>query len=226
MIARLMSAPTGTAAVAMFASLLVAGVAYAHKVNVFAYVDGNELVAEGYFSRSVKAVNSPVTVGDDRGRTLASAETNDKGIARFSIPEFGPFTGDLTVVLETGEGHRAEYTVSAGDLPRGPSREADSKKPRSDAESAKPPSPEKAPTEASESLSGRPSAGPTDPAQLEALLKKELEPIRKKLTRLERLLLERQNAGPSFQEIVGGIGWIFGMAGIAALILSRRRRSD
>jgi nickel transport protein len=44
-----------------------------------------------------------------------------------------------------------------------------------------------------------------------------------KLAPIKRAVLEQSEAGPGMREIVGGIGWIFGLVGIAAYFKSRSR---
>lgn len=44
-----------------------------------------------------------------------------------------------------------------------------------------------------------------------------------KLAPIKRTLLEQVEAGPGLREIIGGIGWIFGLVGVAAYFKSRSR---
>lgn len=44
-----------------------------------------------------------------------------------------------------------------------------------------------------------------------------------RLAPIRRALLEQDQRGPGLQEIIGGIGWIFGLVGIAAYFKSRPR---
>ena len=37
----------------------------------------------------------------------------------------------------------------------------------------------------------------------------------------QRMLVELKEQGPSFRDVVGGIGWIMGLVGLAAYFLSR-----
>jgi len=55
------------------------------------------------------------------------------------------------------------------------------------------------------------------------VLDKKLEPIVKMLGKQEKLLLEEKYGGPRMSDIIGGIGWIMGLAGLAAFFLSRNR---
>jgi nickel transport protein len=93
------------------------GVCLAHKINVFAIVEKDSLVVEGYFSGKVKAENSPVEVYDSTGAKVATGRTDTQGVCKINLAEIKPIKGDLKVVIATGDGHRAEYTVKAAEIP-------------------------------------------------------------------------------------------------------------
>jgi nickel transport protein len=48
----------------------------------------------------------------------------------------------------------------------------------------------------------------------------------KKLDPIMTMLLDQKSRGPSISDILGGIGYIIGLAGLAALIKSRSRKGD
>ncbi len=58
--------------------------ALAHKVNVFAYVEGDSVVVEGYFGGNVKAQDCPVEVYDEGGKKIHEGKTDKKGIYSFT----------------------------------------------------------------------------------------------------------------------------------------------
>ncbi len=93
------------------------GVCLAHKINVFAIVEKDSLVVEGYFSGKVKAENSPVEVYDSTGAKVATGRTDTQGVCKINLAEIKPIKGDLKVVIATGDGHKAEYTVKAAEIP-------------------------------------------------------------------------------------------------------------
>jgi nickel transport protein len=94
-----------------------AGECLAHKINVFAVVEKDSLVVEGYFPGNVKAQNSSVEVYDSSGTKVAQGKTDAKGICKISLADLKPIKGDLKVVIATGDGHRAEYVVKAAEIP-------------------------------------------------------------------------------------------------------------
>ena len=54
------------------------------------------------------------------------------------------------------------------------------------------------------------------------LMDDKLAPLFQKQATLEKLLLEDKFSGPKITDIIGGIGWIIGLAGIAAFFLSSK----
>jgi nickel transport protein len=197
--------------------LFFAGVqAQAHKVNVFAYVEGDRIVVDGYFSASVKAQDSKVEVFDETGKKIHEGKTNEKGIYSFKPGDLPPFSVDLKIVLDVGEGHKAEYILKAADIPTGV---------KSDAPSKQQPTKDKSEDANVPKIEG--STKVTDQnvstAAMETLLDKKLEPIVRMIGRQERLLLEQKSGGPSMTDIVGGVGWIMGLVGLTAFFWAGRR---
>jgi hypothetical protein len=94
-----------------------AGECLAHKINVFAVVEKDSLMVEGYFRGNVKAQNSSVEVYNSSGDKVAHGQTDTKGICKISLADLKPIKGNLKVVINTGDGHRAEYVVKAAEIP-------------------------------------------------------------------------------------------------------------
>jgi nickel transport protein len=176
--------------------------ALAHKVKVFAYLEAGALKGEGYMPGGGKAMNCPVKVLDAAGKLLAEGTTDREGAFTVALPQnLAPQAAPLTVVLEAGEGHRAEFQMTAQDLGL-----ADQ------AAAGKATAPE------------TPVAAPTgvgmDPAQLEKVVSKalsaQLGPIRAQMGRLA------DKDDVSVRDVVGGLGWILGLVGVLAWAKSRR----
>ena len=89
----------------------------AHKINVFAVVEKDSLMVDGYFPGNVKAQNSPVEVYDSSGAKIAQGRTDTAGVCKISLAEMKPIKGDLKVVISTGDGHKSEYVVKAAEIP-------------------------------------------------------------------------------------------------------------
>jgi len=200
----------------------------AHKVNVFAYVEGDRIVVEGYFSKSVKAQDCTVEVFDETGKKIHEGKTDKKGVHLFKLADLPAFAGGLKVVLDVGEGHKAEYVLSASDIPKSSNKDAPPKEQ----------SPKEQPSKQKSGEESRPAPVATATqsvdqtvltAALEAALDKKLDPLIRMLGKQERLILEQTQGGPRMSDIIGGVGWIMGLVGLAAFLWNRSRstkRSD
>ncbi len=183
--------------------------ALAHRVNVFAYVEGGEIVVECSYSKSKLVRNGAITVFEAvSGATLLQGTTNEEGLFRFPVPQQARESGsDLRILLQAGEGHQNEWIVAAAEFL-----------------GEKAPAPDAAVTAETGVDEEQGTASPPAPGLsrsdveevVGALLDARLAPIK-------RSLLEQSQRGPELREIIGGIGWIFGMVGIAAYFKSRPR---
>lgn len=199
----------------------------AHKVNLFAYVEGDEIIVEGYFSGSAKAMNCIVDVLDNTGKKLLEGKTDARGLCSFKVAEVPPVTGDLKFIIHAGQGHMADFTLPAADLPasiRGGSSASGAavKPPTVPVQSEK--AETNTPVRTAEVL---PPAGMDTGALkkvLDETLDARIQPLVKMLGNQQKMLLEQKDKGPSVVEILGGIGWIFGIFGTAAYF-SRAKRS-
>lgn len=201
---------------AMIWTLLMCTHVQAHKVNLFAYVEGDRIIVEGYFSAKSKAQNCAVEVFDEGGKKIGEGKTDQNGIYSFRLADLPAFSGGLKIVLEAGMGHKSDYTLSASDLPGSLTKDAP----------LKASSPEEKTDEALASSAAGTSQVVDQAALTEALEKvidKKLDPIVKMLGKQEKLLLEEKHGGPRLNDIIGGIGWIVGMVGLAAFFWGRNR---
>jgi nickel transport protein len=170
---------------------------WAHKVNVFAWVEGDTVFVEGYFPGGKKSQDSLVEVFNPAGTKLLEGRTNKKGEFSFKIPE----RTDLKIVLTSSMGHKNHFIVSARDF--GEVESAPSSPSQPFAESAK-----------------DSSAHPTDLSQLEGIIDKALD---RKLAPVIKLIRDTRKEGPSITEIVGGIGYIFGLFGLFMYFKNRKK---
>jgi nickel transport protein len=182
----------------------VASIASAHKVNVFAYVEGNQVYIQGYFSDGTKAKNSDVTVYGADGRELLKGQTNEEG--EFTFPSQGPGRG-LRIVLNAGMGHQAAYEIPADEMTDVPA-----------AAEVDPPASAKVATTGTDkparmvSDSGAPA--PLSEATVRKAVAEGVLPLAREISELK----ERRG----FSDIVGGIGLIVGILGVFAYFKARQ----
>lgn len=184
-----------------------ASVTSAHRVILFAYAEGDTVFTESYFSDGKRCQNSRIEVFDSQGNKLLEGKTDNKGEFSFTPPE----KTDLTIVLTASMGHKDEYTIPAGEL-RG---EAEGRPPALESHKA-----------AHEVFGGGNGSSPREltPRQVEQIRTVVEEALNEKLRPVMRLLSKHQSRGISFVQVMGGIGFIFGLMGIILYFKSRRGR--
>ena len=84
----------------------------AHRVNLFAWVEGDTVHLESKFSGGKKVKAGKIIVSDPQGNELVRGNTDEKGEYTFKIPQ----KTDLKIVLIAGTGHRAEWTITASEI--------------------------------------------------------------------------------------------------------------
>jgi nickel transport protein len=172
--------------------------ALAHKVTVFAWVEGDTVFTESKFSGGRTAVGAQVLVFDREGKQLLEGNTDDKGEFSFKIPKLT----DLRIVLNAGTGHRGEWTVPESEI-----------------------------REAGYVLEEKKGAAEPSQAMAIGLSREEIrdlidDSLDRKLRPIVRMMTESQSKGPSIHEIVGGIGYILGLMGVAIYFKNRGRKGS
>ncbi|TPW13097.1 MAG: hypothetical protein FD130_1634 [Halothiobacillaceae bacterium] len=102
-----------TQPLALLTALMVLTVSpptFAHKLNVFAYMEENALNIEGYFADGKKARNSSVKIYNPQREMVAEGTTNEEGIFKVALPSSGE---ELRIVVNAGMGHQSEYRLAA-----------------------------------------------------------------------------------------------------------------
>jgi len=178
-----------------------------------------------------------VELRDASGALAAQTRTRPDGTFSLDVPPGA--TPPLTVVLKAGDGHQSDYTLTAKDLGQGVAPAPAAAPP---AQPVAPPAsastPDAAPASAAPGTPGPRDAAPSAPAaapspgtaaldeaRLQAVvqqatanaLEQHLAPLRLELARLAA-----QAEGNRLRDIVGGLGWIAGLVGLAAWFKRRR----
>ena len=193
-------------------------VAQAHRVNIFAWLEGGTVRVECSFRRDSPVQQGTVIVFDAQtGAELLQGKTDKQGAFAFPVPEAVSQGHGLRIRILAGEGHQNEWHMDAAEfsslLPAGTA-------PISSAEEGAESLPAKLVSDA-----GNGSAAPA--VVTGALSRKDVETIvdaalDRHLAPLRRALAARNETEPTLRDIVGGLGWIMGLVGIG-LYFSRRR---
>ena len=176
----------------LLAALVVATPAHAHRLKLFATLEGGTISGYAFFVGSGRAQGAAISVKDASGKEIATLTTDDTGAYAWKAP--APQTYSLTA--STGDGHVADALVDGarfGDVALADNETAA-------ADDAAPP-----------------ASGVTQ-AQIERA-------VDAAVARQMRPLLEAYEAAEGrtrFNDIMGGIGMIIGLAGLALWGSARR----
>lgn len=196
----------------MCGALLAASPAFAHKLKVFALVDGDHIAGSTYFVGGAKAAGATVTVTDPQGTELARLVPDAEGAFRFRPMQ----RIDHVLVADSGDGHVARWIIAADALPVGVGAGAGTK-PTADLE-FEPAAATTAPRDAEPipSIARTPISDEALAAQIEQAVARQLRPLREQL--------DVHDARVRLQDVLGGIGYIAGLAGLALWWSAARRR--
>ena len=214
-------------ALAFLVLLLMTGPSFAHKVNVFAYVDGDAIVLEASFSKRQKVVNGKVTFRDsESGTVVHEAITDAQGHYSFRPDAAFLATGrGLDILLNAGEGHQDTWQVLPEEL-QGLARITSAQAlPLSRPEAnfgTLPPALQDTAAQAAMAIAPTANAATLDAAALEDLVGRVLDA---KLAPIKQALIRQEDTDPKLQDIIGGLGWIAGLLGLVSYFRYRRPQS-
>jgi len=189
---------TGLGAVlgaALFSCFSAAG-AEAHSVYIFAFPENSQICTNSYFGGKGKVIGGRVSMAEVSGEILATAQTDGQGNACYTPPE--P-SRDLVFTVEAGEGHQAGFKLPAADI-----------------EGVLEAGPE--PVDHGGTAASSSSSGPAAGGLTRDDLRQALSPIMRKLAEME----SAQNSRVNLKDIIGGLGWIIGLAGAGLWAASRK----
>jgi nickel transport protein len=208
--------------------LLPARPALAHKVNLFALGRGNRIEGQVRFGRDHPVAGATVTLLGPAGEELAAGRSGPDGRFAFVVTQ----RADYRVRVVLADGHGATFRVPAAELsaalpgpaPAGAASPA-----------ARFLAPEKAEQEAAGTDGERSPARRAPPPATEAqapatvpgaapvLTARELAAVLERYEARQRELYHDFRSQERWRDIVAGIGYIFGLAGVYALARTRRR---
>jgi nickel transport protein len=175
--------------------------ASAHRVSLFAYQEEGVVYTEAYFVDGTPCRNAKITATDAEGSMVVEGLTDEDGL--FSFPD--PLTGNLNITVRASMGHGSEIQLIA----------------------ARPDIMEKTPRvedvagEVSERAATAGHSAAVDETAIEKIVEDRISPIRDTVREIQK------NQGkPTLGKILGGLGWIVGMAGAYLWGVSRGRNRD
>ena len=189
------------------------GSASAHRVNVFAWIEGDTVHVEGKFAGGKKVKAGKIVVLDSHGVELLSGLTNDQGEFSFKVPK----QTDLRIVLSAGQGHQGEWIVRAAEMKDSVSEKSAQTGTEVDAQYSQ----NETVTETSAAAETAAPDTAISREELESIIESVLD---EKLKPINRKLSDMRPEGPTFKDIIAGIGYILGLVGIAAYVHSRKKK--
>ncbi|MDB4444452.1 hypothetical protein N9174_03850 [bacterium] len=178
--------------------------AHAHRVYIFAWVEENTVFTESYFGGKKKAIGGVIRVFNVvSGVQLLEGKTNEKGEFSFKMPK----KTDLRIVLEATMGHRAEYILKLDEM---------------NEENVAPEAIQPGELKALQHEGKEPAGNREDLERIRAVVEKALDARLQPLTRALAKIQEEK--GPGLTEIIGGIGYIFGLMGVILYFKSKKRK--
>lgn len=186
----------------------MAELTWAHKLKAFAAAEGTSLVGYAYFSPGGRPRQVAVTVTEADGRLIAATTTDDEGRFRIEAER----RVDHRITVDGGDGHVATYTVMASELP--------DTLPAGDGPSAA--------TIPALAVPSAPPSGAISPvlpvpeadwrAFIDRSLSRQIRPLREQIDAYQEKIWWR--------DVLGGIGYILGLGGLAFGLSERRRRIE
>lgn len=188
-----------------------AGPGWAHKVSIFAWVEGDTVHTQSKFSGGKRPKDCTVVVYDMDGNQLLEGQTDENGEFSFKVPQ----RTALKVALKASMGHLAEWTIPVEEV-TGVPETTETSAPEIDVESATPEAPV---TDVKDTAEGQiPASGGLNAQEIQRLIEKSLD---KKLTPIVNMLADSVDRGPKMSDVIGGIGYIFGLVGVAMYFAAR-----
>ena len=168
---------------------------WAHSAHIHAWVEGDRVLTESFFSGGARAAYSQIEVFDEEGNKLLRGKTDGQGMFSFKSPH----EGELKIVLRTPEGHGTEFHLKVEEQPISKDHQR-----------------------------GGHTVEPSPSVEIPCISEEEIrgvveEVLDEKLERMRERLVASQKGGPGITEILGGIGYIIGLMGVAIYFSHRRR---
>ncbi len=181
------------------AILLLANPVQAHKIKIFAMAEGTVVNGYAYAPGGVRLPHDKVEIFDGNKQKLAEVETDGNGAFSFSPQK----RSDLHFEMDTGDGHRTSFMIQAAELPASlPADNTVAAQPLSP-----PPRQPVAATSSQDALA----------ALIDVTVARNIRPLREQIESYEEKV--------RLHDILGGIGYILGLAGIAAYWLAGKKNN-
>jgi len=176
----------------------------AHKLKVFATADGEKILGRAYFVGGAGANGALVTIQDAEGRELARLDPDDAGNFSYRVERRMSYR----VLADSRDGHVASWILRAEEfspnLPGGTGETTPVSGP-----------PVASAQKEADAATGEGELRPAMEARIERAVARQIRPL--------RFDLQAHDERVRLRDILGGIGYIVGLAGLALWWNGRRR---
>ena len=174
-----------------FFMLLFHTSAYAHRVTIFAWVEGDTVYTQSKFSGGKKIKDGMVYAYNPDGTIIAKGITDENGMYTFHPPQLSA----INIVLKTSMGHMATWNLHESENV----------------------SAEKKTSDETHSI----TIDTHDNSEIAKMIDDALD---KKLAPIISMLANLNNANePDITDIIGGLGYIFGLIGVALYVANKKK---
>lgn len=189
---------------ALFVIVYPATTAMAHKLNVFAYSEDSSVLGEAYFNDGAPARNCEVLVkSEEDGSEIGRGRTDEDG--KFVVNIDPSNKKIVTVVVDGGMGHLGRVNITLSSFNNN-STDNDNSTDMSDSNFI-----DKVPMEEEQIENLVVTLDEKEIASIvKSVFRSEIEPLHAEIIQLRKELSK-----PGFNQIMGGVGYIFGLIGIA-----------
>ena len=180
---------------------LLPTLAGAHSIYIFAYQENSQICTNSYFGGKAKVRGGQVSMATVAGEVLATAQTDEQGKACFDRPEK---VQELTFTVKASGGHRAEFKLPASELSASGFYDSESHL---------------------NANQGKVSAATGAEAPVICAGSMTSDDLHQALSPILLMLAEMKSAQSSqigLKDIIGGLGWLIGLAGAALWASSRK----
>ncbi|KFZ36740.1 hypothetical protein HR45_14915 [Shewanella mangrovi] len=195
--------------------------ASAHLLKVFAWMEGSQIVGNAYFAGGISAAGAKIVVYDNNKRPLAQISPKADGSFRITVP----VSAGYDIEANTGDGHVAHWQIPASEVITAPAEAASQPKQASqDIQTAPVTQIENQDSAIHFNILANSDSANTATANtvssnelnhmIQTAIAKEVGPL--------RMALQQSDARAKLSDIIGGLGFIFGIAGMAMWWRSRK----
>jgi nickel transport protein len=182
----------------VFALMLITTETFAHGLHLFANLQQNQIIGRAYYVDQTPASYEQVFLYDKNEKLLQTTMTTQEGTFHFNIDK----TQDFKVVIKSDDGHRAETQITIVEKPKTTPLEQ----------------------QLQQAIEGKFQYSNHQASECKtAMLEKNLVTVLQQEMQILREQLNYYENKIRWHDVLGGLGYIFGLAGLFMYLATRRK---